>query len=290
MKTSAPLRAVAFADAEATLWGLVLEVGGHAIATVRGAAGAGRNLPVRIDAGAGAGDRWLVQGEDLELEVEPTVPGGPEPGGAGGSEPGGSEPGGTGAPEAAGPRSPESGGPDSPPAGNEAAAQRLCRLSGALGRADEVGAEATVGSLQGTQTVLPQFDASGLAAVRLVTAHFPEGAAYALAARRPRRAKGHDREVVEAQLLQMDAARVFEEPRLSSTSTPQGELLRVGLELWLSVDDEEQEATFPHRLAGEVDGEPQRAQLDALDVALWRLRCHGRGREGWGLYAQLTPR
>jgi len=168
-----------------------------------------------------------------------------------------------------------------------------------------------------------RFEATGLRAwrtlpdpgearsLRNVLAWFDDGAAVALDAARPARARGHDRDLVNVVLLESAGPVAVEEGRLSLTfrggrapvgsppepaagglseasderlPQPQGSAslpgapARVGLELWLA-DEEEH---YPRRLAAEVQDSPGVVALDGLELWLGRLAAHHAGQDGAG--------
>ena len=165
--------------------------------------------------------------------------------------------------------------PFSPPAELGGASARVCRVEGrAAGQLVEC--LGTVG-----ETRKPPAWAD-LDAVRLVSAVFDEEHAVMLAARRPRGAIGHGKELVTAHLLSGGELYAVEEARLSTVYDAHGRQRSVGLELWLPGED------FPRRASGSVraglslglDG----LRVDAGVVA-WRME----GRDGAGAY-EITAR
>jgi hypothetical protein len=92
-------------------------------------------------------------------------------------------------------------------------------------------------------------DLEGVALRRAVWGCFGEELAFALSAERPRRARGHGDERLEAFVARgvpLGASAVHD-PRLSSTYGPDGALLRAGIEFWEGDEDEGR----PLRIAGE---------------------------------------
>ena len=122
-------------------------------------------------------------------------------------------------------------------------------------------------------------------ALRAVSAWFSGEDGLAVLAARPRRAKGHDSELLDGVLLEGGVALRVAEPRLSSTYTTDGVPARVGLELWFGEEDADQ---YARRAAGEAIEPPTVCgQLPLLSELLrWRMR----GREGIGVYDLLRAR
>jgi hypothetical protein len=257
---SQTLRAVVFVDpgpaagAASGAWGLAVELDGQATASFVAPDGAAASGGAQANFEVAPDGPWFVRGEQLSLEVIPAEA----------------------AAKAEAEAAAEAAGDGASPR-TEAA---LCRMSGTL--AGQLLGE----GVPAVRTVLRELDLSAGEALRLVAVVFPEGASYLLSARRPKRAKGHDRDVVDGHLLEPGRAASFEDPRLTSTYA-EGGLLRAGLELWLAGDDGDEETQFPHRVAGEVHDPPLRAEGPKMTLQAWRLRCHGRGREGLAIYALL---
>ena len=70
---------------------------------------------------------------------------------------------------------------------------------------------------------------------------------------RPRKARGQDADVVSAVALEPEGQLAIEDPRLSTTYAGDGRPLRVGLELWVSAGDDDEEQ-YPRRASGETLG------------------------------------
>jgi hypothetical protein len=121
---------------------------------------------------------------------------------------------------------------------------------------------------------------SGASSARLVGAWFEDGSTVGLLARRPKGAKGQDRDEIDVGLAGAAAEagiKVFD-PRLSTTYDGAGEPRRFGLELWLGEDEDGEQR--PLRIGGEATGEA--IVLDGLRVQPFIART-ARG-EGEGLY------
>jgi hypothetical protein len=115
--------------------------------------------------------------------------------------------------------------------------------------------------------------------LRQVLAWFQGGEAAALDAERPARARAHEHDRIRAALLGPQLSAPVHEGRLSTTYGPEGQVARIGLELWL--EDEEQHP-FAHRLAGEVSGRALACDAGALTLELAPLRTHYSGSDGAG--------
>jgi hypothetical protein len=131
---------------------------------------------------------------------------------------------------------------------------------------------------------LGALDGKRFTALRAVSAWFGGEEGLAVLAARPRRARGHDTEVLDAVLLESGVAVRVTEPRLSSTYGADGAPARVGLELWLGDDESDQ---YPRRAAAEAKG-PSLVCDPSLRSEL--LRWHMRGRQGIGVYDLLEAR
>jgi hypothetical protein len=121
---------------------------------------------------------------------------------------------------------------------------------------------------------------SGATSARLVAAWFEDGSTVGLLARRPKGAKGQDKDEIDVALAGAAAEagiKVFD-PRLSTTYNGAGEPRRFGIELWLGEDEDGEQR--PLRIGGEARGEP--TVLDGLRVQPFVART-SRG-EGEGLY------
>jgi hypothetical protein len=129
-------------------------------------------------------------------------------------------------------------------------------------------------------------DGKRFESLRAVSGWFGGEDGLAVLAARPRRARGHNTELVSAVLLEGGFATPVTEPRLSSTYTADGAPARVGLELWLGDDDDADQ--YARRAAAEaigrsvVCGEPPRRS----ELLRWRMQ----GRVGVGVYDLLRTR
>jgi hypothetical protein len=91
-------------------------------------------------------------------------------------------------------------------------------------------------------------DWNQVALLRALSAGFEDGRALAVLAARPRKAEGHGDEAVAGVLLRDEEPIELAEVLLSAEYGPEGELRRVGLELY------ETEDSLPMRAAGDVLG------------------------------------
>jgi len=121
---------------------------------------------------------------------------------------------------------------------------------------------------------------TGASSARLVAAWFEDGSTVGLLARRPKGAKGQDKDEIDVALVgaAADAGIKVFDPRLSTTYNGAGEPRRFGIELWLGEDEDGEQR--PLRIGGEATGEP--TILDGLRVQPFVART-ARG-EGEGLY------
>ncbi len=163
--------------------------------------------------------------------------------------------------------------------------EQLCRVHARIAAED---AERVVESL-GRRCALAGVDVGDLDSVRDVSAYFEPAVGIALTALRPRRRRGgHDRDVMLAAVLEEGAGHAVVDPRLSTTYTAGGDPWRVGVELWLSGEDEETE--YPVRASGEADGTAARETIDGVELYAGPLRWHSRGRLGGGVYLLMRAR
>jgi hypothetical protein len=133
---------------------------------------------------------------------------------------------------------------------------------------------------------LGALDGKRFGALRTVSAWFGEADGLVVLAARPRKAKGHDSELLDAVLLEAGVPVRVTEPRLSSAYTADGVPSRVGLELWLGDDDDPDQ--YPRRAAGDAIGRGAACEDPPMRSELLRWRMQGR--EGFGVYELLRPR
>jgi hypothetical protein len=154
---------------------------------------------------------------------------------------------------------------------------QLCRVTGAFVTG---GSEHRVDSLGHRAARSIADDAARFESIREVCAWFESGDGLALVSLRPRRARGHDADLVAAALLDADDGVAVADPRLSTTYTAAGSPSRVSLELWTGAEDEQ----FPRRAAGEAVGARARQASGGSDVLAELLSWHSRGADGTGVY------
>jgi hypothetical protein len=160
----------------------------------------------------------------------------------------------------------------------------LCRCSGS---AQAGGSEVTLSGFGHVALGSPALN--GLTLRRNVWGYFDEELAFALAAERPSSASGHGEERLEAFVgrgLPLATSPVAD-PRLSASYGPDGTLLRSGLELWESDDDDAR----PLRIAGETVAAGELRGLpaaiggeDSLRVSVAFLVFHHARQTGVGCY------
>jgi hypothetical protein len=133
---------------------------------------------------------------------------------------------------------------------------------------------------------LGALDPKRFGALRTVSAWCGDADGVAVLAARPRRARGHDSDLLDAVLVDGGVPVRVTEPRLSSTYTADGLPARVGLELWFGeVDSEDQ---YTRRAAGEAIGRAAACEDPGLRSELLRWRMQGR--VGVGVYELLRAR
>jgi hypothetical protein len=120
--------------------------------------------------------------------------------------------------------------------------------------------------------------------VRDVSAWFDPAHGLSLVALRPRKARGQDADVVSAVALEPEGPLAIEDPRLSTTYAGDGRPLRVGLELWLSAGDDDDEELYPRRAGGETLGVAATGRLGRFDVLAQFVRWDSRYGDGAGVY------
>ncbi|MGZ4182112.1 MAG: hypothetical protein ACXVUL_15685 [Solirubrobacteraceae bacterium] len=120
--------------------------------------------------------------------------------------------------------------------------------------------------------------------VRDVCAWFDPTHGLSLVAMRPRKSRGQEADVVSAVALEPEGPLAIEDPRLSTTYAGDGRPLRVGLELWISADDDEEEQQYPRRASGETLGVAATGRLGSFDVLAQFVRWDSRYGDGAGVY------
>jgi hypothetical protein len=120
--------------------------------------------------------------------------------------------------------------------------------------------------------------------VRDVSAWFDPTHGLSLVALRPRKSRGQESDVVSAVALDPEGQLAIDDPRLSTTYSADGRPLRVGLELWLSAGDDEEEEQYPRRAGGETLGAAATGRLGRFDVLAQFVRWDSRYGDGAGVY------
>ncbi|MBV9714013.1 MAG: hypothetical protein JOZ64_01425 [Solirubrobacterales bacterium] len=237
------LRMLAFGELGTGTWGAALSLAGEAPFAGVGTASGAAAVPARLE-GTRSGDDWRLTGEGVDLIATALA-----------------------APVAARRAGQETDGFD-----------QLCRVSG---RFDPVGAGHELSTLGCRSLRGDGVDVSRYGSLRAVTAWFEPGLGLALAALRPRRAKGQEADLVSAAVLDPDGAGAVEDPRLSTAYTAEGWPVRAGLELWVAGEDEQLQV---RRAAGEATGGRVESAHDGLAVRAGLFRWHLGGQVGAGVY------
>jgi hypothetical protein len=241
-ETAATLRTLAFGDLDAGAWGCAW--GASAPQLALGTPQAQTPLPgAPVSIGGSLpGEDWTVAADGVELTVSPEA--------------------------------------ESLPA-SSSAIPGFDQLVRVRGRAVVAGAERQI-DLPGRRGIRPGLDLSQLESIREVCAWFAPGDGIALTALRPRGAKGHDRDAIGACVFEPGAGREVADARLSTTYTGDGHPVKVGLELWLDLDDSDQQ--YPRRAGGEALSAGAAWAQPGLGFEAHLLRCQSRGEEGVGVY------
>jgi hypothetical protein len=134
-----------------------------------------------------------------------------------------------------------------------------------------------------------------LGSLRFLAAWLDAGTGFSLLALRPRKARGHEEDIVASALLDDPAPPVVAEPRLSTTYSGEGLPARAGLELWLeeenaSEDEDSPQHHYPRRAAGEAIGDGLNWNQGDLELQASLMRWHSHGHEGPGVYLLGQPR
>lgn len=167
-----------------------------------------------------------------------------------------------------------------------ATVDQLCEVSGRVtldGRQQEINA---AGWRASTTSAV---ELAALESFRQTSGWFAQDDGIALLALRPRKARGHDADLVCAGVLAPGAASRVVDPRLSTTYAADGLPTRIGLELWFEPDTSDagadgSEQQFPRRAAAEADGAGVDWQAAEFELHAARLRWHSRGSDGAGVY------
>lgn len=257
------VRTLAFGDVEADSWGVAWMPEGRRPARVALAAGpAASTFDATLEQSDGEAGSWRLASDRCELVVSAV------------SELLSTE------------RSPDEG----------ESIQELCRVSGSL-ELDSERREVDCLGWRATREI--ELDDDRLESFRQVAAWFEPGDALAVLALRPRKARGHETDVITAALREPEIVAPLSEPRLSTTYTEVGRPARAGVEMWAghageaperdgADRDEEQpengEHQFPRRAAGEALGPQLDWAVDPFALHAELFRWHSRGLDGAGVY------
>jgi hypothetical protein len=107
---------------------------------------------------------------------------------------------------------------------------QLCRVSGTI---DLETGPREVRSLGWRSTAEAPFESGRVGSLRQTAGWFEPPHGFALLALRPRRARGHEADLVVASMLAAEPAPAVSDPRLSTTYDAAGRPTRAGLELWV---------------------------------------------------------
>lgn len=247
---SASVRAIAFGDLEAGVWGAGWW-GQESFAAV----GLIGSEPLTLSAATLDGDSpaedWRVAGAGVELVLGP-----------------------------AGNAVPALAGDD-----QHGDFDQACRANGVVTLG---GTELAVACLGRRSARRLPFDPKHFECLREVSAWCTPGQGVVVSSLRPRGARGHAADVITAALIEQGAAPRVVDPRLSTTYTAAGEPTRMTLELWLESDGDTEH--YPRRIAGEAIGSRALASRGSLEFRAELLRCHSRGRDGAGVYLLIRSR
>ena len=130
-------------------------------------------------------------------------------------------------------------------------------------------------------------DGKRFSALRVVSGWFGTDAGLIVLAARPRKARGHESDLMAGVLVEGETAMPISDPRLSSTYTAAGVPRRVGLELWIGEDDDEDAEQYARRAAAQAAGPWLACDMGgASELLRWRMR----GRAGVGVYELIEAR
>ncbi len=127
--------------------------------------------------------------------------------------------------------------------------------------------------------------AADLDSLRLLGTWFPAGHEVAMISARPRKAKGQDNDAVEL-VARGEEQALAVDPRLSTTYDAHGVPRRIGVELWLGADDDENQR--PRRIGGVATGSFASTDLGGRTLTAYALRCASRGEPGAGVYLLVS--
>jgi hypothetical protein len=123
----------------------------------------------------------------------------------------------------------------------------------------------------------------GFTSVRMVAGWFGEQDGFALAARRPAKAKGQDTDVIAAAIFDPAGSQVVADPRLSTTYTGSGQPTRAGVELWIEAEADP-ELLYPRRAVGQAVAPPVPWRVAEVAIEAQPFRWFSGDREAPGVY------
>ncbi|HEY1511419.1 MAG TPA: hypothetical protein VGF93_20590 [Solirubrobacteraceae bacterium] len=160
---------------------------------------------------------------------------------------------------------------------------QLCRVRGSVDIVDPVGgSEQREVDCLGRRAVHAATDRlDRFESIRDVSAWFDDSHGLAVVALRPRKSRGQESDHVTAAALEPETTPPVTDPRMSTVYAADGHPLRVGLELWLGEDEDEQ---FPRRASGETVGVAATGHTGLFDVSAQFVHWRGRAGDGGGVY------
>jgi hypothetical protein len=114
-----------------------------------------------------------------------------------------------------------------------------------------------------------------------VATWFADDYGLSLTSLRPTATGRHSDATITAEVLG-DELGAAEDPRLSTTYRPTGEIVRAGIELWLARGEEDE--LYPLRASGEAVGPRLDLAVDGITLVVDPFRWHSRDREGAGIF------
>jgi hypothetical protein len=164
-----------------------------------------------------------------------------------------------------------------PPAGAEF--DQLCRVQG---RITVDGTDRAIDCLGRRALHAQAVDLDRFESIRDVSAWFDSSHGLSLVALRPRKSRGQESDLVSAVALDPEGSLAVIDPRLSTTYAADGRPLRVGLELWLEGDGDEEQ--FPRRATGETLGSAATGRIGRFDLHAQFVRWSSHDGDGAGVY------
>lgn len=251
------MRILAFGDLESQVWGVCCLGGDETSAALAVAHG---SSTARIEVGfrpGGPDQDWFLEAEGASLAFSPTAYGGR------GQDPG----------------------------AQLRSEDQLCQVSGQL---TVDGVETQIGGLGWRTTIGGEPDPGRLDSLRFLAGWLDPDFGFSLLSLRPRKARGHEADVVAAVVLEDPPLPPVVDPRLSTTYTEAGRPAKAGLELWLQEDETEGgedngSSHYPRRAAGEVVGAGLEWKQGELTLQAGLLRWHSHGHTGPGVYVLGQP-